>query len=98
MPKEIKKVEQVMLKARREGEATNKPYRAVYDGRMRLYHYGTLIFASESNKLTYVGGYSASDRDAIYTAFQVMGIPYNISNAQKKPSWARMEMNGWWLG
>lgn len=78
----------------------NHPYEAQYfpeDSRMQLYHYGTLIYEDIDGEITRLGGWSASDRDAISTAMSFSGIQGYVSNSDSNKKYASGQMDGWYL-
>ena len=97
MGKHIKKVAEILRRAKEKGHADSHPYSADYDeGTIRLYHYGTLIFKSQGSNLEELGGYSKSDADSIGTAMKVMGTKYSgVSQSDRYKD--KPQMNGWYL-
>lgn len=78
--KTVKMVQDMVRKAMGKGEAeirrNGQPlYKCSYqNGILRMTHYGTRILVVESDYVAYIGGYSASDRDAINNALYVLGV------------------------
>lgn len=105
MSKFIKKVDEVLRRARNNGDASDAPYSATYtDGELVLRHYGTVIFVNKNGDITRLGGWSSSDRDAISTAFRFSGrsgIDVTRSAAVAKKASANgmpvNEMDGWYV-
>ena len=67
----VKLVADVIRKAKKNGRANEKSYAAFYypeSDELVLEHYGTKIYQDRGGELVRLGGYSASDRDAINTA------------------------------
>lgn len=85
MPKIVKMIEDVVAFAIRNGESQRGPYRATYynpEHRLDLYHYGTRILSvnEQTGHIYGTGGWSKSDKDAIYTAMQSIGFPIKLSS------------------
>jgi len=86
MPKTIKKVQEVVARAMKNGESKSHPYEGSYNGSVfTLYHYGTpiLMFDPSDNRIIETGGWSNSDRDAIYSALAHFGYNAWVTGSER---------------
>jgi hypothetical protein len=72
----------VCMNAMRNGSSSRKSYNAEYkDGRLQLFHYGTLIYSATREGEQEIGGWSRSDVDAIETAASIMGRAMQVTTS-----------------
>jgi hypothetical protein len=86
--------------ATQRGRGKSGSYEAMYeDGVLTLYHYGALIaqYDYKVNKITTLGGYSNSDRDAINSFLMFVGSSASVSRAKSNAGKGYPTMSGWYI-
>lgn len=96
----VEKVRKVLYNATQKGMAKSGDYKAIYQDRiLALYHYDTLIAQNDfkTGKITQLGGYSNSDRDAINSFLYFVGSNNRVSRSKANAGKGYPTMAGWYI-